>query len=132
MKIWQNNWIVYYLQLSEIKILFYRARVYMFNQEELTKEFLITINYVSLLFVFHVFSLFRMKVALTYLNHDNYRVIMQNCSTYCCAKLCTNKFIFLFHVHLWYDGHFTSISARGVWGARARIQVSWRELVTKF
>ena len=52
----------------------------MFIQEELINEFLITINYVSLLFVFHGFSLFKMKMELTYLNYDNYRVVIQSYS----------------------------------------------------
>ena len=30
----------------------------------------------------------------------------------------------------WCDGHFTSINACGVWGARAGVQVSRRELYT--
>ena len=70
----------------------------MFNQEELIKEFLININYVSLLFVFHGFSLFRIKMVLTYLNYNNYRVVIQNCLIHYYSKLCINKFIFLFHV----------------------------------
>ena len=37
-------------------------------------------DHVSLLFAFHGFSLFRMKMALTYLNYDNYSVIIQNYS----------------------------------------------------
>ena len=74
----------------------------MFNQEELIKEFLININYVSLLFVFHGFSLFRIKMVLTYLNYNNYRVVIQNCLIHYYSKLCINKFIFLFHViYIW-------------------------------
>ena len=70
----------------------------MSKQEELIKEFLITINYVSLLFVFHGFSHFRIKMVLTYLNYNNYRVVIQNCLIHYYSKLCIDKFIFLFHV----------------------------------
>ena len=43
----------------------------MFNQEELIKEYLITVNHVSFLFDFPSFSLFRMKMALAYTNYSD-------------------------------------------------------------
>ena len=52
----------------------------MFNQEELIKEYLITVNHVNFLFDFLGFSLFRMKMALAYTNYGDYRVVIQNSS----------------------------------------------------
>ena len=43
----------------------------MFNQEELIKEYLITVNHVSFLFDFPSFSLFRMKMELAYTNYSD-------------------------------------------------------------
>ena len=57
----------------------------MFNQEELIKEYLITVNHVSFLFDFPSFSLFRMKMALAYTNYSDCRVVIQNSSIYYCS-----------------------------------------------
>ena len=70
----------------------------MFNQEELIKEYLITINPVSFIFNFPGFSLFRMKMTLAYTYYNDCRVVMQNFLIHYCSKLCTNKFNLLFHV----------------------------------
>ena len=71
----------------------------MFNQEELIKEYLIIVNHVSFLFDFLGFSLFKTKMALTYTNYDDCRVVMQNYLIHYCSKLCTDKCNFLlFHV----------------------------------
>ena len=77
---------------------FFFQRVYMFNQEELIKEYLITINHGSFHFNFPDFSLFKMKMTLAYTNYNDCRVVMQNCLIHCNSKLCTNKFNLLFHV----------------------------------
>ena len=42
----------------------------------------------------------------------------------------TIKQIKITTAHLWCDGHSTSISAYGVWGARVGVQVSRRETHT--
>ena len=44
--------------------------------------------------------------------------------------LTTNWYVSLTAVHPWCDGHSTSISAYGVWGVRAGVQVSRREFHT--
>ena len=49
----------------------------MFNQEELIKEYLITVNHMNFLFDFLGFPLFRMKMALAYTNYGDCRVIIQ-------------------------------------------------------
>ena len=57
----------------------------MFNQEELIKEYLITVNDVSFLFDFLGFSLFRMKMALTYTKYNDCRLVIQNFSIHYCS-----------------------------------------------
>ena len=64
----------------------------MFNQEELIKEYLITVNHVSFLFDFPGFSLFRIKMTLAYTNYNDCRVVMQNCLIHYCSKLRIDKF----------------------------------------
>ena len=69
----------------------------MFSQEELIKEFLIIINYVSLLFAFHGFSLFKMNginIFKLLQLYSNYTKLFKNY----CSKLCIDKFIFMFHM----------------------------------
>ena len=57
----------------------------MFNQEELIKEYLITVNHVSFPFDFPSFSLFRMKMELAYTNYSDCRVVIQNSSIHYCS-----------------------------------------------